>query len=113
MYEFISNDHEISLKAGATDHVNGVVIDKYAPGTVFRGDFLHQYPVDLEFARIGDVWLHVTEVSGVEVDGWVGVVHQGVKYGDIVEVSVNPTPAWFDVITGKIGDEQRDYIPRA
>jgi len=111
MYNFVSTTNQMSLRNGPS--IQDEKIQSYAPGTIFAGDFLQFYPVPARDAFIGDFWLHVTEVAGVAVDGWVAVVHQGVKYGDVTVVNGNPTKIFPDVITAKIDDETQDYEIRA
>ena len=47
-----------------------------------RGDFVYTYQSKLETegvtrAFVGDEWVHVTEVDGAPVDGWIPIKHLG------------------------------------
>lgn len=70
----------LSLRSGPS-----VIYDKtgsLAPGGMGKGDFLYIYQTELMTdgqtrALAGDQWLHVTELDGAAVDGWMAVMHLG------------------------------------
>lgn len=70
----------LSLRAGP-----GVIYDRIGslePGRSGSGDFLYTYPSQLVTdgqtrAFVDDQWVHVTEMNGTVVDGWLAVRHLG------------------------------------
>ena len=70
----------LSLRSGPS-----VIYDKIgtlAAGKKGKGDFIYTYPTGLVTdgqtrALAGDQWIHVTELDGAVVDGWMAVKHLG------------------------------------
>jgi hypothetical protein len=56
-----------------------------APGQRGKGDFIMTYQSALvadgtQRAEAGDQWMHVTELNGAPVDGWMAIRHLGRNY---------------------------------
>jgi hypothetical protein len=70
---------------------HGVAYEKRATltsATNAGGDELWSCTVDGELlnAKAGDLWIHLT----LPIDGWVAVVHAGVRYGNVTDVTAPP-----------------------
>ena len=72
--------NSLSLRSGPS-----VIFDKIGTlesGKTGRGDFIYTYQSELVTdgqtrALSSDQWIHVTELNGVVVDGWMAVKHLG------------------------------------
>lgn len=55
------------------------------------GSELYTAPADGTEVKQGDQWLHLTKAGSRVVDGWVAVVHKGIRYCNLTEI-VDGTP---------------------
>jgi hypothetical protein len=65
------------------------------PGRKGVGDFIYTYKADLVTdgslrAQTGDQWIHVLEMDGAAVDGWMAIRHLGRNYAAIVQLPEPP-----------------------
>lgn len=82
-YNAVSPTKAMSLRK---DHSTASAsITSYPINTVVYGNDLFTAPADLYtsanvlYQKKGDVWLHVLEINGTAVDGWMAVIHLGTK----------------------------------
>ena len=110
MAEFeISNpsQNNLSLRSGPS-----VIFDKIGSletGKKGKGDFIYTYQSELVTdgqtrALVNDQWVHVTELDGVAVDGWIAVRHLGRS-----AVSISTLPPMDLTVT--FGVELEGYNP--
>lgn len=105
----ISNPSEdsLSLRSGPS-----VIFDKIGSlesRKMGRGDFIYTYQSELVTdgqtrASVNDQWIHVTELDGVSVDGWMAVKHLGKT-----EASISTLPPMDLTVT--FGVELEGYNP--
>src|SRR5687768_5338676 len=105
----ISNpsQNNLSLRSGPS-----VIFDKIGSletGKKGKGDFIYTYQSELVTdgqtrALVNDQWVHVTELDGVAVDGWIAVRHLGRS-----AVSISTLPPMDLTVT--FGVELEGYNP--
>lgn len=66
-----------TMAKARVDDVMNYAIDSY-DGTILK-------------AKAGDQWVHVTEVNGIKVDGWIAVKHLGQLFTTLTLVVVTPS----------------------
>ena len=80
----------LALRSGPSvifDNVGSLEVGKKG-----KGDFIYTYQSKLETdeqtrAFVGDQWVHVTELDGVAVDGWIAVTHLGLPKASIAQLT--------------------------
>lgn len=105
----ISNPSEnnLSLRSGPS-----VIFDKIGSlesGKKGKGDFIYTYQSELVTdgqtrASVNDQWIHVTELDGVTVDGWLAIRHLGRS-----DASISTLPPMDLTVT--FGVELEGYNP--
>ncbi|HAV78462.1 MAG TPA: hypothetical protein DCX53_14025 [Anaerolineae bacterium] len=73
-----------------------------APGLKGKGDFIMTYQnalttADGKHADPGDEWVHVTELNGTVIDGWMAIKHLGVSYAQTSEIVASQLEVNFGV----------------
>ncbi|MDL1910385.1 hypothetical protein FBQ81_06775 [Chloroflexi bacterium CFX6] len=81
----ISNPLSSNLSLRTGPNVIYGRIASLAPGLKGKGDFIMTYQSPLvvegtQRAQAGDQWMHVTELNGAPVDGWMAIKHLGRVY---------------------------------
>jgi hypothetical protein len=92
--------NELSLWTGPS-----VIFDKIGSlgaGEKGRGDFIYTYQSKLETdgqtkALANDQWVHVTELDGVPVDGWISITHLGRSKASVARLTTNDLVVTFGV----------------
>jgi hypothetical protein len=62
------------------------------PGKPAKGDDLWIAAQTTSLAKAGDKWLHVKEMDGKPVDGWMAIIHLGKEYCTVQDSGVIPPP---------------------
>jgi hypothetical protein len=90
LYEITNpTSNDLRLRAGPNVIFGG--IGALPPGRKGRGNFIFTYQSNLTTdgnlrAMTGDQWIHVTQLDGAAVDGWMAVRHLGRSYAAVVEL---------------------------
>ena len=100
IYE-IRNPSTLNINLRAGPNVIYGIVASLTPESLAKGDFLMSYQQALviegtQRAEVGDQWMHVTELNGTPLDGWVAIRHLGRSYAAYSEV----TGASLDVSFG-------------
>ena len=96
VYE-ISNPTSNNLSLRTGPNVIYVNIGSLLPGRKGRGDFIMTYQSPLTIdgtqrGQTGDQWIHVTQLDGAPVDGWIAIKHLGRAYATYVVIPDSPPP---------------------
>ncbi len=92
--------NDLSLWTGPS-----VIFDKVGSleaGKKGNGDFIYIYQSKLETdgqtrAFVNDQWVHVTELDGVPVNGWISITHLGRSKASISRLTTNDLVVTFGV----------------
>lgn len=92
--------NDLSLSTGPS-----VIFDKIGSleaGKKGKGDFIYTYRSKLETdgqtkAFANDQWMHVTELDGVPVDGWISITHLGRSKASVSRLTTNDLVVTFGV----------------
>lgn len=83
-YRAVSTKNNMSLR---TEHtVYAAKLGQLAAGKTAIGNEVWTAQADGNLVKAGDTWLHVTEMDGAAVSGWMAIIHLGVTYMELVEV---------------------------
>jgi len=86
----ITSDFVMSLRKDHTTAANKIgTLDQ---GKTAKGDELWVAAQTTSLAKAGDKWLHVKEMDGQPVDGWMAVIHLGKIYCTLTDSGVAPPP---------------------
>jgi hypothetical protein len=81
----------MSLRA---DHTTSAAkIGTLDMGAAAKGDDLWIAAQTTSLAKAGDKWLHVKEMAGKPVDGWMAIIHLGKEYCAVQDSGVIVPPA--------------------
>jgi hypothetical protein len=105
----ISNPSKNNLSLRSGPSVIFGKIGSLESGKKGRGDFIYTYQSELVTdgqtrAAVNDQWIHITELDGVGVDGWMAVKHLG-----RTEASISTLPPIDLTVT--FGIELEGYNP--
>ena len=62
------------------------------PGKPAKGDEIWVATLTTSAAKAGDKWLHVKEMDGKPVDGWIAIIHLGKEYCALTDSGVVTPP---------------------
>jgi hypothetical protein len=87
----ITSGFAMSLRSGHT--VSAGKIGTLEQGKSAKGDELWIAAQTTSSAQAGDKWLHVKDLNGQAVDGWIAVIHLGKVYCNLVDNGGAPQPS--------------------
>ncbi|HEY5956405.1 MAG TPA: phosphodiester glycosidase family protein, partial [Polyangiaceae bacterium] len=110
-YDAVSSLNQMSLR---TDHSTLFPrIASYPVNTIVYGNDLFTADKDLYntagvlYQKVGDVWLHVLEINGQPVDGWMAIVHMGQRLMVLTDHGVATSWPSYYILENPDGVRQR------
>lgn len=88
LYEVWSDVYNMSLRASASYYA-AKVGDSIIRGTRMKAD---KITAPTSGGIAGDKWAHVIEVNGVAKDLWVAVIHNGITYCNVKDITPDTRP---------------------
>lgn len=104
MWKIWSNTYKMSLRK--TNEVTGIFMEYIPIGTTMKADRIDP---QLSGGMIGDKWAHIFEAGGILKDGWVAIIHNGVKYCDVEEVPTG-TPHVVEIFIDGILEYKKELL---
>ncbi len=95
MFEIRSSNPNETRALRETHSILGANKGNLQLGQIAKGDTIFTYPADEVIsgvlrAKAGDQWIHVFEMNGAPVDGWMAITHLGVIYTLLTEIVMPP-----------------------
>ena len=86
----ITSIYAMSLRTDHTTSANKIAV--MDAGKSAKGDDIWVAAQTTSSAKAGDKWLHVKEMDGKAVDGWMAIIHLGKEYCTVQDSGIVTPP---------------------